>query len=426
MSRADISKAALKVLYTLHGGGFEAYLVGGGVRDLLLGHQPKDFDVATNATPREIRNCFRSCRLIGRRFRLAHVRMGREIVEVATFRAAEGGPSGEEGDRLTVNGQVVRDNVYGTLEEDAWRRDFSINSLYYSIADFSVLDHTGGMRDLKEGRLRLIGDPERRFREDPVRMLRAIRFAAKLGFEIEAAAGEAIPRHAEHLLEVPPSRLYEEVVKLFLSGAAGRACEMLHEYGLFALLFPDTAECLDEDGEGGRAARLVSRVLDDTDARVAEGKPVSAAFVFAALLWPVVSREVREARASGQSEGQAMERAGANGIARQLERVSLPRRCSVMAREIWSMQPRLLRCRERQAVDLMASPCFRAAYDFLLLRVRAGEPVKRSSVWWTRRQASQDEDREVPLAAPTAPAARRRRGRRGGRRQAPEEREPAR
>ena len=422
ISRADISKAALKVLYTLRGGGFEACLVGGGVRDLLLGRRPKDFDVATDATPSQIRNCFRSCRLIGRRFRLAHVRVGREIVEVATFRAANGRDGEEEGDRLTVNGQVVRDNVYGTLEEDAWRRDFSINSLYYNIADFSLLDHTGGMQDLKEGRLRPIGDPEQRFREDPVRMLRAIRFAARLGFEIEAAADAAIPRNAERLLEVPSSRLYEELVKLFLSAAAVRACAMLRGRGLFALLFPETSEHLDEEGEDGCAAQLITRALDDTDTRIVEGKPVTPAFVFAALLWPVVSREVREARAAGQSEGQAMEQAGANGIARQLERLSLPRRCAIMVREIWSMQPRLMRCREGRASELMAHPRFRAAYDFLLLRARAGEGVQKHCDWWTRRQVSQDQEREVSLPAPST---RRRRGRRRGRRQVLQEHELA-
>ena len=422
VSRADISKAALKVLYTLHGGGFEAYLVGGGVRDLLLGRRPKDFDVATNATPHQIRNCFRRCRLIGRRFRLAHVRVGREIVEVATFRASKGSDGEEDGDRLTVDGRVVRDNVYGTLEEDAWRRDFSINSLYYSIADFSLLDYTGGMQDLKEGRLRLIGDPEQRFREDPVRMLRAIRFAARLGFEIDAAASAAIPRNAERLLEVSSSRLYEELVKLLLGGAAVRACAMLRGCGLFALLFPETSDHLDEEGEDGSAARLITRALDDTDTRIVEGKPVTPAFLFAALLWSGVSREVREARAAGQSETQAMEQAGVNGVARQLERLSLPRRCSIMVREIWSMQPRLMRCRERRAPELMAHPRFRAACDFLFLRARAGEEVQKRCDWWAGLQASQDADREASLPAPST---RRRRGRRRSRRQVLQEREAA-
>ena len=420
ISRADISKAALKVLYTLRAGGYEAYLVGGGVRDLLLGLEPKDFDVATNATPDEIRDRFRSCRLIGRRFVLAHVRIGREIVEVATFRAA-GGDTGKapREERITVNGRVVRDNVFGSREEDAWRRDFSVNSLYYDIADFSVVDHTGGMRDLREGRLRLIGDPEQRFREDPVRMLRAVRLAAKLGFRIDDAVSAAIPRHREWLLDVPPSRLYEEVVKLFLGGAARPAFALLRHYGLFALLFPDIDACLEEEDEKREAAAFIDHALANTDARIAGDKPVTPAFLFAALLWPALRREARAARARGASDAQAVESAGAHAIAREIERVSIPRRCSVVTREIWGMQPRLLSARGRRALGLTAKLRFRAAYDFLLLRSQAGEPVQDRCDWWTRLAESEGEDRDALLSPPAPrPRRRRRRGRR-------ERREPA-
>ncbi len=413
ISRANISKAALKVLYTLRDGGYEAYLVGGGVRDLLLGRKPKDFDVATDATPEQIRGCFRRCRLIGRRFVLAHVRVGREIVEVATFRAA----SGETGnlpheERITIDGRVVRDNVYGTREEDAWRRDFSVNSLYYNIADFSVVDYTGGMADLRENRLRLIGEPERRFREDPVRMLRAVRFAAKLGFAMEAGAGSAIPKCREWLLEVSSARLFEEVVKLFLGGAAGRTFTLLRQYGLFGLLFPEIDACLEEEGDGLPAAAFIEQALANTDVRVRDEKPVTPAFLFAALLWPVVRREASLLRANGESDAQAIESAGAHAIARQAQRMSITRRCSLVTREIWEMQPRLLARRGRRALGLTTRLRFRAAYDFLLLRAQAGEPVQEHCDWWTRLLESEGEERDALLDAPSAPGRRRRRRRR--------------
>ena len=417
ISRADISRAALKVLYTLRDAGYEAHLVGGGVRDLLLGRKPKDFDVATDATPDEIRACFRSCRLIGRRFVLAHVRIGREIVEVATFRAGGGDATeAQHLDRVTVNGRVVRDNVYGSLEEDAWRRDFSVNSLYYNIADFSVVDYTGGMPDLREGRLRLIGEPERRFREDPVRMLRAVRFAAKLGFAIDEAVGAAITKHRRWLLEVSTARLFEEIVKLFLSGAARQSFALLRRFGLFTLLFPEVDARLEEEGEKGEAAVFIDHALANTDSRIAEDKPVTPAFLFAALLWPVLRQETGALRELGGSDVQAMESAGARTIAGQARHVSIPRRCSIVAREIWEMQPRLLSRRGRRALGMTTRLRFRAAYDFLLLRAQAGEAVREHCDWWTRLLESKGEERDA-LLNPPSPRARRRRRRR--RREAP-------
>ena len=427
VSRADISRAALKVLYTLRNAGYEAYLVGGGVRDLLLGRKPKDFDVATDATPEQIRACFRSCRLIGRRFVLAHVRVGREIVEVATFRAA-GGNAGEDRhqQRVTVNGRVVRDNVYGSLEEDAWRRDFSVNSLYYNIADFSVVDHTGGMPDLKEGRLRLIGDPELRFREDPVRMLRAIRFAAKLGFRIDPAIRDAIPAFREWLLEVPPSRLYEEVVKIFLGGAACRSFSLLRRHGMFELLFPDVEACLasESEAEAEAAGAFIERALSSTDARVAQDKPVTPAYLFAALLWPALRREADLLRGHGEGEAQAIESAGARVVARELARVSIPRRCSIVTREIWDMQPSLSTRRGRRALGLAGRLRFRAAYDFLVLRAQAGEPVQEQCDWWTRLLESEGEERDALVAPPARSPRRRRRRRRRGQRDPAEHETP--
>ncbi|MDX1528419.1 MAG: polynucleotide adenylyltransferase PcnB, partial [Gammaproteobacteria bacterium] len=383
ISRSNISSGALKVLYTLNKAGYEAYLVGGGVRDLLLGTTPKDFDVATDAHPEDIRKLFRNCRLIGRRFRLAHVRFGREVVEVATFRGAAADVKDE--DHLKVNGRIVRDNVYGTLEEDAFRRDFSVNCLYYNIADFSVVDFTGGMDDLKNRKLRMIGDPETRYREDPVRTLRALRFAAKLGFRIDPDSEGPLARAAEDLADIPPARLFEEVLKLFMEGCARKTFDLLRKYGVFEHLFPETNACLD-DHDAEVARRMVERALENTDARIAEGKPVTPAFLFAALLWEPVRQDVEAMIARGMSPFQAYDLAGVDVIARQVEHVALPKRFSVITREIWEMQPRLERQRGARAKQILTRPRFRAAYDFLLLRAEAGEPVAEAAEWWTRFQ----------------------------------------
>lgn len=406
ISRSNISSGALKVLYTLNKAGYEAYLVGGGVRDLLLGKQPKDFDVATDAHPEEIRSLFRNCRLIGRRFRLAHVRFGREIVEVATFRgaAADGG----EADHLSVNGRILRDNVYGTLEEDAWRRDFSINCLYYNIADFSVVDFTDGMKDLENRTLRLIGDPEIRYREDPVRTLRALRFAAKLGFKIEAASEVPLARAAEDLADIPPARLFEEVLKLFMEGNALETFKLLRQYGVFEHLFPETAACLDDD-DADVARRMVEKALANTDARISEGKPVTPAFLFAALLWEPLRQDVKAIISRGMSPFQAYDLAGVDVIARQQEHVALPKRFTVITREIWEMQPRLERQGNARAKQILARPRFRAGYDFLLLRAESGEPVEEAAQWWTRFQEVDESEQSGMLEKPKRGRKRRRR-----------------
>src|SRR5690606_33324797 len=250
ISRANISSNALKVLYRLKNAGYSAFIVGGGVRDLLLGRHPKDFDVVTDALPEEVDRLFRNCRLIGRRFRLAHVRFGRDVVEVATFRATG---NGEDDARLhDETGRILRDNVYGTIDEDVWRRDFTVNALYYNIADFTLWDYTTGLEDIKSRTLRLIGDPETRYREDPVRMLRAVRLAAKLDFTIAPGTAEPIPRLAPLLADVPPARLFDEVLKLFQSGHAVRSFDLLREHGLFGYLFPRTEEIF--RGDDGEAA----------------------------------------------------------------------------------------------------------------------------------------------------------------------------
>ena len=384
------------------------------MRDLLLGQVPKDFDVATDALPDQVRELFRSCRLIGRRFRLAHVRVGRDIVEVATFRATPE-EDHQDKDGATINGRIVRDNVYGSLEEDAWRRDFTINCLYYGVKDFSVVDYTGGWADLEARTIRLIGDPETRYREDPVRMLRAIRFAAKLGFTIERATLAAIPECADLLAEIPPARLYDEVLKIFASGAAVRSYELLKQFDLLSFLFPETDSLIRED-EWSPAARLVEQALANTDQRIKECKTVTPAFLFAALLWPPMKDDAEAASVQGLTELQAYESAGGDVIARQIAHVAYPRRLAMITREIWGMQPRLVRQTGRRALGLMSRPRFRAAYDFLALRAQAGEPVKEQVDWWTKVQETDEEERDKVVVDTTdAPKkSKRRRRRRGG------------
>ncbi|MDX5409507.1 MAG: polynucleotide adenylyltransferase PcnB [Thauera sp.] len=399
ITRANISPSALKVLYRLKDAGYQACLVGGGVRDLLLGREPKDFDIATDAHPDEVRRLFRNCRLIGRRFRLAHVVFGREIIEVATFRGRQNGNDEDDDSDAVVSdeGRILRDNVYGTIEEDAWRRDFSVNALYYDIADFSVRDYVGGMADLKAGMLRMIGDPEARYREDPVRMLRAARFAAKLGFRLEPATAEPIPRLAELLQDIAPSRIYEEVLKLFLSGEGVASFELLRQYGLFGQLFPHTEAALAREVDG-HPQILISRALENTDRRIDEDKPVTPAFLFAALLWPPVQQRW-QATAADMGDLPALQAAGAWIVGEQSGHTAIPKRFSLPMREIWSLQPRFEQLSGRRPARLVTHPRFRAAYDFLLLRGESGEIDQKLCDWWTEFQDSSETGRDRMLAA---------------------------
>lgn len=390
ISRANISQNALKVLYRLSQAGHQAFLVGGGVRDLLLGHEPKDFDIATDATPEQVRSVFRNCRLIGRRFRLAHVFFGSEIIEVATFRGAPAAqdtdPNSDAGDRLVENGIILRDNVYGTIAEDALRRDFTINALYYNIADFSLVDYAGGLDDIRDGRLRLIGgDAEARYREDPVRMLRAVRFACKLGFMIEPSCEAPLTHMAPLLSEVPAARLFEEILKLFHSGYALNAFEKLRHYGLFARLFPETDQILARQ-DHDFPITFVSRGLDNTDQRIAAGKSVAPQFLFAVLLWEPVRLRCQQLLDQGLAWPEAMALASHEVASRQQRRIAIPKRFGLPMREIWSLQPRLERRQGKRSMALIGHPRFRAAYDFLLLRAEAGEVDAEVAEWWTRFQ----------------------------------------
>ena len=396
ISRANISENALKVLYRLKNAGYQGFLVGGGVRDLLLGREPKDFDIATNASPDEVRSLFRNCRLIGRRFRLAHIMFGREIIEVATFRAQANDDSAEDSGGIEgeESGRLLRDNVFGTLEEDAWRRDFTINALYYNIEDFSVADFTGGMADIEAGLLRIIGEPEQRFREDPVRMLRAVRFAAKIGFRIDEAS-EAKIFELGHLLDnIPAARLFDEVLKLFFGGCALQTFELLRHYNLFQYLFPQTEDELAEE-ENHFPHTMVMRALQNTDERIAIGKPVTPAFLYAALLWEPVRQEWLLRQDDGVPEQPALTQAAQEVVGLQVECTSLPRRFSTPMQEIWAMQPRLTKRSGKRAYRLMEHPRFRAAYDFLLLRAEAGEERQELADWWTEFQEVDDEQRKV-------------------------------
>ena len=406
ISRKHISSGALRVLYRLNEAGYAAYLVGGAVRDLLLGGQPKDFDVATDATPEDIKRLFRNCRIIGRRFRLAHVVFGQEIVEVATFRGS--GDDGS-GDRHVVDGRIVRDNVWGSIEEDALRRDFTVNALYYNIADFSVRDYTGGYEDVQRRVLRLIGDPQLRYREDPVRMLRAVRLAAKLDFAIAPEARAPFAELGELLLHAPPARLFDETLKMFLAGDGLKSFRALEQAGLTADVFPLTARAL--AFRGGDAFRTM---LEDgfagTDARVAEGKSVTPAFLFAILLWGAVRAQAERDIAKGTEANLAWQRVSYQVIAEQARQVAIPRRFGQVMQEIWTLQPRFAERQKKRAFRLLAHPRFRAAYDFLLLRAAESEEIGALGQWWTRAQqlphdALAAELNAIPAAAVSAAAA---------------------
>lgn len=414
ISRNNISDPALKVLYRLKKSEYDAYLVGGGVRDLLLDRHPKDFDIVTNALPEDAIQLFRNSRLIGRRFRLVHVHFGKEIIEVATFRGhEEPGDAGEVKDRHIHDGMLIRDNVFGTIEEDAWRRDFTINALYYNIQDFTVIDYTGGLDDLRNHLIRIIGDPEQRYREDPVRMLRAARFAAKLGFNIEANTEAPIYQLAERLNQVPPARLFEEVLKMFLSGHAVATYDLLRKYSLFDKLFPYTAALLKpEYPASNEVDALIQLGLRNTDERIAEGKPVTPAFLFAIMLWQPMQNLAEVNIANGMRPLPAYQHAGSEIIAQQTAFISLPKRFAMQTREIWSLQQRLPNRAGNRAYRLLGLPRFRAGYDFLLLRANSVEPdLLPICNWWTDFQSANDSNRASMLKKVQSPRRRTRRPR---------------
>ncbi|MER2493343.1 polynucleotide adenylyltransferase PcnB [Catenovulum sediminis] len=391
ISRKDISKSALKVLYRLKDGGFDAYLVGGGVRDLLLGLKPKDFDIVTNATPEQIKRLFSNCRLIGRRFRLAHIVFGPEIIEVATFR----GHHQDDGEKnQSDHGQLLRDNVYGTIDEDAERRDFSANALYYNIADFSIRDYWGGLEAIQKRQIDLIGDPETRYREDPVRMLRAVRFAVKLDMQITPATADPIYELAPLLQNIPKARLFEECLKMFLSGQGLKTFEMLLEYKLMQQIFPNLTQAFDKQT---KAYQLFTIALANTDKRINNDMRVTPAFLFAALLWYEMSAAQEHYLQQGLPPQDALHMATSAVLDSGQFNVVIPKRFSTGIREIWQLQPRLEKRAGKRCLKLLEYPKFRAAYDFLLLRTEVeGEPLEEIANWWTELQKS-DEAQQAML-----------------------------
>jgi poly(A) polymerase len=476
----------LRVLYKLRDAGFMAFLVGGCVRDLLIGLEPKDFDVATDALPEQVKKLFRNCRLVGRRFRLAHVFFGREIIEVATFRAASAPAQGEEplpdadpedgeapelddpqlesepdplGETLNLGieasvdtgptpaqasataartaatpfnveggrtfpttdpetdtdvlaqrmfdetGRILRDNVYGTIDADVWRRDFTANSLYYNIADFSVWDYCGGVDDIAARKLKLIGDPETRFREDPVRMLRAARFEAKLGFDIDPATAEPIARLRDLLGGVPPARLFDETLKLFLTGHGERSYQVLRRRGLLAVLLP-TVDAYLTAHPASLVEKLLVQGLRNTDGRVQADKPVTPTFLFALLLYGPIAGIIEATPPERWHElGTILD--ACDLASRQAQtNVAIPKRFSLGVREMFALQPRLEHPRGRRALRVLEHPRFRAAYDLLLLRAQYGLASPEMADWWTRIQEVSPEERAQMADAITGHAQR--------------------
>ncbi|MFO1402049.1 MAG: polynucleotide adenylyltransferase PcnB [Steroidobacteraceae bacterium] len=427
VSRSSISPNALRVLYRLKDAGYQAFLVGGCVRDILLGRTPKDFDVATNALPDEVRELFRNCRLVGRRFRLAHVVFGREIIEVATFRASsapdladeplpDADPEEGEAPELDApdfeepagfdapperrhdraqdeSGRILRDNVYGTIDEDVWRRDFTANALYYNIADFSIWDYCGGVEDVHERRLRLIGDPETRYREDPVRMLRAARFEAKLGFQLDAPGLEPLARLRTLLTGVPAARLFDEMVKLFLTGHGAESLAVLRRHRLLEVLLPAVERYLARHPES-LVEKLLVQGLVNTDARVAEDKPVTPVFLLALLLYGPIAAHIEHQPPEHWHEASAILAACDAALREAHARVTIPKRIAFGVRDMFALQPRLEHPRGRRSLSLLEQPRFRAAYDLLLLRAEQGLAPRGAAEWWTKLQAAGQDERE--------------------------------
>jgi len=404
----QVSSSALQIIEQLEKAGFQAYLVGGGVRDLLVEGKPKDFDIATSATPEQIKNLFRSARIIGKRFRIVHVRIGREITEVTTFRAHH-----EEGDKSqatqAANGMLIRDNVYGDIQSDALRRDFTMNALYYSPERDEIIDYTRGIDDVKQGLVRMIGEPKTRYQEDPVRMLRAARLAAKLDFTIEKSTAKPISALGNLLTNIPAARLFDECLKLFMSGYAEVTYEKLKQQQLFRYLFPATAHLLDAEPneqtnelpisqQSAYIDRLIRQAAENTDSRISTGKRVTPAFIFAVILWPAVTRELEQRHKEGLKGIPAMQQAGQRVLGEQVQRVAIPRRFTQSIKEIWEMQLRLPRRAGNQAYRALEHPRFRAAYDFLLLREQAGEDHQGLGEWWTHFQTA-NEDQRAELVA---------------------------
>jgi len=405
----QLTPCALKTVKTLQQAGFKAFVVGGAVRDLLLGREPKDFDVATDADPDEVRNLFRRSRIIGRRFRIVHVMCGPETIEVSTFRTVAVATNNDSDDRQTdqESGRILRDNVFGSQVEDAMRRDFTINALYYDPVSQEIWDYHNGVADLKAGVLRIIGNPAQRYREDPVRMLRAVRFAAKLGLKLDAAAIKPIRELAELLEDVPAARLFDEMLKLLFSGHAVKSILLLRKKGLHHGLLP----MLDVILEQPMGERFVMLALAKTDQRILDGKPISPAYLFAALLWHEVLAAWQQSQAEGEKPVPALHLAMDLVLAAQSEKLAIPHRYDAVMKEIWTMQPRFLQRAGQRPFRLLEHPRFRAAFDFLMMRCESGEVDAVVGRWWEDFQDAGDDERGRMLIKDEAPTTKKRRRR---------------
>lgn len=415
VSRQFISTNALKVLHRLNKGGYDAYLVGGGVRDILLGIKPKDFDIATNATPEQIKDLFRNCRLIGRRFRLAHIVFGRDIIEVATFRghhdsASKNQQNCKKTSKQSEHGMLLRDNIYGSIEEDAQRRDFTINALYYSAKDFTVHDFANGIADIEQQQIRLIGDPETRYREDPVRMLRAIRFATKLDMQINAATNAPIKTLASLLENIPPARMFEEFNKLFLSGKAYENYIKLRGYGLFRYFFPIVDQTLDAQ-QPSYISDFIELALNNTDERINNDKRVTPAFLFAAMLWyPLQAHITRLRKVTQLTPQDAFFSAYSEIMSEQQQSISIPKRFQAVMKDIWILQDKLNKREGKRAYKTFEHVKFRAGYDFLLLRAQIetphhGNELDDLAAWWTDFQRTSPDTQQQMIKSITAKGA---------------------
>ncbi|WP_144372656.1 polynucleotide adenylyltransferase PcnB [Vogesella urethralis] len=382
--RDALSQAALRVVSRLQESGHSAYVVGGAVRDLLLGVSPKDFDVATSATPEEVHHLFRRSRIIGRRFRIVHVMMGPETIEVTTFRGGEVGKTNE-------TGRIMADNTYGSQIEDAQRRDFTVNALFYNPTDETIIDYHHGVKDLQARKLVMIGQPARRYQEDPVRMLRAVRLAAKLGFEIDEHTRKPIAAHAHLLKNEPPARLFDELLKLLHSGHAYACLKKLRDEGLSRGIFPLLDAVMDEEGGEG----FLQLALASTDERIRADKPVSVGFMLAALLWAQVNNRWKARMAAGEKSIAALMAAMAEVESLQDEDFAIPRRFSATMREIWSLQPRFESRTGARPFRFLEQPRFRAAFDFYCLRAEAGDVPREMVQWWAEFQHADHDDRQL-------------------------------
>jgi len=409
-----LSNNAIRVTSTLQEAGYEAFVVGGAVRDLLLGVKPKDFDIATNATPEQVKRLFRRAFIIGKRFQIVHVMFGNDLLEVTTFRGTTSANAPKD-----EHGRVLRDNTFGSQAEDAERRDFTINAMYYNPANQQVLDYHGGIEDIRAKTLRIIGKPEERYREDPVRMLRVVRFAAKLKFSIEPETGAPIKVMAPLINNVPAARVFDEMLKLLMSGHALACLQQLRKEGLHHGLLP----LLDVVLEQPMGFKFVTLALDSTDARIHAGKTVSPGFLFASLLWHQVLEKWEAYRAAGEQTIPALHLAADDVLDSQTEKLALQRKIGSDMRDIWAMQPRFERRTGKAPHKLLEHQRFRAGYDFLLLRCASGEIDAEIGEWWTAFYESDEASREDLISSASQPsgggnggAAKRKRGpRRGGR-----------